>query len=90
MNAIWSIKNSRIRKNKGTSSREEASTCRREQLLLLVSVVISIVFTLSLPGCGRSQAAFNLPDTEVLVAPEKVKDGTPVVPKPVKIQAETR
>src|SRR5271166_912908 len=68
MNAIWSIKNSRIPKNKGTSSREEAPTRRGEQPLLLVPVVISIVFTLSLTGCGRTKAAFKLPDTEVLVA----------------------
>src|SRR5271165_3351430 len=68
MNAIWSIKNSRIPKNKGTSSREEAPTRRGEQPLLLVPVVISIVFTLSLTVCGRTKAAFKLPDTEVLVA----------------------
>jgi membrane fusion protein (multidrug efflux system) len=68
MNAIWSMKNSRVRKNKGTSSREEASTRRGEQLLLLVPLVISIVFTLSLSGCGKANATFKLPDTEVLVA----------------------
>src|SRR5271165_5068278 len=60
MNAIGSIKNSRICKNKDTSS--------HEQLLLLAPVVISIVFTLSLTGCGKANAAFKLPDTEVLVA----------------------
>ncbi len=60
MNAIGSIKNSRICKNKDTSS--------HKQLLLLVPVVISIVFTLSLTGCGKANAAFSLPDTEVLVA----------------------
>jgi membrane fusion protein (multidrug efflux system) len=68
MNAIWSIKNSRTRKNKDTRSREEESTRRGKQLLLLVPVVVSIVFTLSLTGCGRSEAALKLPDTEVLVA----------------------
>ncbi len=68
MNAIWSIKNSRVRKNKGKSSREEVSTRRGEQLLLLVPIVISIVFTLSLTGCSKANAAFKLPDTEVLVA----------------------
>jgi hypothetical protein len=68
MNAMWSIKNSRTRKNKDTSSREETTTRRGEQLLILVPVVISIVLTLSLAGCGRSEAAFKLPDTEVLVA----------------------
>ncbi len=68
MNAIWSIKNSRVRKNKGISSREDASTHRGEPLLPLVSFVLSIVFTLSLAGCARSEAAFKLPDTEVLVA----------------------
>src|SRR5271165_6464709 len=60
MNAIGSIKNSRICKNKDTSS--------HEQLLLLAPVVISIVFTLSLTVCGRTKAAFKLPDPEVLVA----------------------
>lgn len=68
MNAMWSMKNSRTRKNKDTSSREETTTRRGEQLLILVPVVISIVLTLSLAGCGRSEAAFKLPDTEVLVA----------------------
>jgi len=68
MNPIWPMKNSCIPKNNSTSSGEEASTCRGEQLLLLVPVVIFIVFTLSLTGCGRSEAAFKLPDTEVLVA----------------------
>src|SRR5208337_1071467 len=68
MNAIWSIKNSCVRKNKGKSSREEASTRRGEQLLLLVPVVISIVFTLSLTGCSKANAVFKMPDQEVLVA----------------------
>ncbi len=77
MNAIWSIKNSRVRKNKGKSSREEASTRRGEQLLLLVPVVISIVFTLSLTGCSKANAAFKLPDTEVLVA-HPVQQDVPV------------
>ena len=77
LNAIWSIKNSRIRNNKGTSSGEEASTRRGTQLLLLVPIVISIVFILSLAGCGRSEAAFKLPDTEVLVA-APVRQDVPV------------
>jgi len=68
MNAIWSIKNSRIRMNKRTSNRGKASTRRREQLLLLVPVVLSIAFTLSLAGCTKANAGFKLPDTEVLVA----------------------
>src|SRR5208283_5975535 len=69
MNAIGSIKNSRICKNKGTR--------RGEQLLLLVPVVISIVFTLSLTGCSKANAAFKLPDTEVLVA-HPVQQDVPV------------
>ena len=68
MKAIWSIKNSRIRMNKHTSSRGEASTRRGEQLFLLVPVVLSIAFTLSLAGCTKANAGFKLPDTEVLVA----------------------
>ena len=68
MKAIWSIKNSRILMNKRTSSRGEASTRRGEQLLLLVSVALSIAFTLSLAGCTKASAGFKLPDTEVLVA----------------------
>jgi membrane fusion protein (multidrug efflux system) len=68
MNAIWSIKNSRIRMNKRTSNRGKASTRRGEQLLLLVPVVLSIAFTLSLAGCTKANAGFKLPDTEVLVA----------------------
>jgi len=68
MNAMWTIENLRVRKNKRTSSRGEASTRRREQLLLLVPVVLSITFTLSLAGCTKANAGFKLPDTEVLVA----------------------
>ena len=68
MKAIWSIRNSRIRKNKRTSSRGEASTRRGEQRLLLVPVVLSIAFTLLLAGCSKANAGFKLPDTEVLVA----------------------
>jgi membrane fusion protein (multidrug efflux system) len=54
--------------NKRTSNRGKASTRRGEQLLLLVPVVLSIAFTLSLAGCTKANAGFKLPDTEVLVA----------------------
>ncbi len=69
MNAIWSITNSRIRKNKGISSREEASTRRKEQLLFLVPVVISIVFTVSLTGCNKA----NTDGTPVVSKPATIQ-----------------
>ena len=74
MNAKWSIENSRIFKNKRTSSRGGASTRRGEQLLLLVPVVLSIIFSLSLAGCTKANAGFKLPDTEVLVAAPVQRD----------------
>jgi len=37
-------------------------------------VIVPIILALSLAGCGRSHAAFKLPDTEVLVAPPVQQD----------------
>ena len=51
-----------------------SQTCRIEKLRPYVAILVSVIFTLALTGCGRGSAAIKLPDTDVLVAPPIQQD----------------
>lgn len=70
MNVICMTNISHEYKNKDASKHRVPVACS----LLVLRLSVITVFAFALAGCGRSHAAFKLPDTEVLVAPPLQQD----------------
>jgi RND family efflux transporter MFP subunit len=75
MNASGMIENSRNRTTEDIREHQLLAASNGQlPLFLLLSITVIVILTVALAGCGHSNAAIKLPDTEVLIAPPIQRD----------------